>query len=148
MARVSEQLHHFSKLKKFQYRDCRVYIVHSVLRSPHGLSVPSIFHTLHISSANPASLPNLAQITSSLLFWKDHLIWASLHLRISVSPHISLACLFSQHKATPVLFKAVHLPAPPDNLQKPFLLLSLSQKSPYPLIFFPFSFNFSFLPWP
>lgn len=129
MARVSGQLHHFTKLKKFQYRDCCVYIVHSVLCSPHGLSVPSIFHSLHISSANPASLPQ--PCTDYLIFTllKRPSMWASLHHRISVFPHISPACLFSQGKVTLVLFKINQTPTSSHRLQKLFLLLVLLQKS-------------------
>lgn len=108
--------------------------------------MPSIFHSLHISSANPASPPNLVQITSSLLVWKDHLIRAPFHLRISVSPLISLACLFSQHKATPVLFKAVRLLLLPTIFRSLFFSLSFYRSLSTSRFFLPFCLNFHFFP--
>lgn len=116
-----------SKLKKFQYRDCHVYIVYSVLCAPHGLSVPSVFHSPHISSANPAFLPQL--FTDYLIFTPlkrpsnlSFFNFTPFHHRISVSPHSFPAGLFFQDKVTLVLFKANHPPTPSHNLQKVSLL--------------------------
>lgn len=56
------------------------------------------------------------------------LSFTPLHHRISVPLHISLACLLSQDKVTPVLFMANHPPTPSHNLQELSLPLSLVQK--------------------
>lgn len=119
-----------SKLNKFQYRDCHIYIVHSVLGSPRGLSLPSILHSSHVAVSTLPPCPNFSQITSSLLFSKDHLIWPSLSLLLCttgfVSPHISPDCLLSQNKVTLILFTAHHPSTHSHSLQELSLLLPCS----------------------
>lgn len=144
MATVSEQLHHCSKLKKFQYRDCHVYLFHSVLCSLHGLSVPSIFHSPCISSANPASLPE--PFTDYLIFIllkrqsnMSFLNFIPLHHRISNSPtHISPAYLLSQDKVTLVLLRPT-IPTPLPTVFRNSFFLFWKSLSPYSLTFSPLS---------
>lgn len=89
--------------------------------------MPSVFHSPHISSANPASLPQL--FTDYLIFTPlkrpsnlSFFNFTPFHHRISVTPHIFPAGLFFQDKVTLVLFKANHPPTPSHNLQKVSLL--------------------------
>lgn len=142
-----------SKLNKFQYRDCHIYIVRSVLGSPCSLSLCQVFSTVLTSQCQrclPA--PTFHRLPHLYSFQKT--IWYELPQLHSpppqdLFPHIFLQTLLTHDKVTLILFKTNHLSTQPHDLQELSLLnpCSCAKVSPHPQTFFPLSGICSFLPW-